>query len=205
MEDGYRRMWGGRYEGREYDPRVPSLSGGSLGPNASSLVEHRAKLNRSIGRGISETLVFASGNLRRFVPLAWVAKYGESRPELNLERDEKGIADRYRRALRLATEANRREPESYAILNTLGVALYRCGRYHEARDTLTKSAEMSQGSAADLAFLAMSQHQLGQKAAARATLTRLPEGISVSADPESQGFLREAQELLGAKASPAQK
>jgi hypothetical protein len=88
----------------------------------------------------------------------------------------------------------------------LGVALYRCGCYREAQDTLTKSAEMNHGAAADLAFLAMTQHRLGRKEAAHATLTRLREGISAAPpNSESQAFLREAEELLGAEAPRLEK
>jgi hypothetical protein len=52
---------------------------------------------------------------------------------------------------------------------------------------------------ADLAFLAIAQHRLGQQEQAQATLRRLREALQQprwANDGESQGFLREAEELL---------
>src|SRR5262249_38705473 len=57
-------------------------------------------------------------------------------------------------------------------LNNLGVAQYRVGRFPEALATLRRSDEMYSKMAkrsrpADLAFLAMTQYQLGKKAGTR--------------------------------------
>jgi hypothetical protein len=55
-----------------------------------------------------------------------------------------------------------------------------------------------------LAFLAMSQHQLGQKEQAQATLARLREVMKQprwAKNAEAQGFLREAEAVL--KTRPA--
>jgi WD40 repeat protein len=186
---------------REAHGRVDGLLARPLLPDEAAEALRRDRTITEAVRRVALNLL--DQHVQGAIGPEWSSRLNEAAWEIVRRRDEP--EERYRRALCLATEANRREPERYAFLNTLGVALYRCGRYPEARDRLTKSAEMNHGSAQDLAFLAMSQHQLGQKAAARATLTRLREGISVSGDPESQGFLREAQELLGAKASPAQK
>jgi hypothetical protein len=89
------------------------------------------------------------------------------------------------------------------ILNTLGVAQYRVGRYDDALATLTKSEKLNatkEGSLpADLAFLAMTQHQLGKKDEAKATLGLLREVMKQprwTQDAESVGFLREAEELI---------
>jgi WD40 repeat protein/serine/threonine protein kinase len=57
----------------------------------------------------------------------------------------------------------------------------------------------------DLAFLAMAQHQLGQKEQARATLARLrqaPKRPQGAKNAEAQGFLREAAALIEAKTQP---
>jgi hypothetical protein len=57
----------------------------------------------------------------------------------------------------------------------------------------------------DLAFLAMSQHQLGQSEQARATLARLQEALkkpSWAKDAEAQGFLREAEALIDGMSPP---
>ena len=53
---------------------------------------------------------------------------------------------------------------------------------------------------ADLAFLAMTQHQLGQPAPARATLARLRETLQQDPrwanDADAHAFLREAEALI---------
>ena len=61
---------------------------------------------------------------------------------------------------------------------------------------------------ADLAFLAMTHHQLGHAKEAQAELQRLRERMKdpLSAqDPEAQGFLREAEELLAKPMPPGSK
>jgi WD40 repeat protein len=115
----------------------------------------------------------------------------------------------YERALRQAEAvcllAAPSDPDYPTFLNTLGVAHYRVGDYQKAVDTLVRSAKSSKGpSAADLAFLAMAQHQLGQKDQARATLERLRELIKKprwAKHPPAQDRLREAEEAL--KTNPA--
>jgi WD40 repeat protein/tetratricopeptide (TPR) repeat protein len=69
------------------------------------------------------------------------------------------------RALRLARQAVEQEPDTARHLNTLGVALYRNGRYQEARGVLEKSLEGSKGAwdGFDLFFLAMSHARLGER------------------------------------------
>jgi WD40 repeat protein len=110
----------------------------------------------------------------------------------------------YQRALRFAEAACRLAPNHGFYLNTLGVAQYRCGLYREALDTLRRSDELNAKSSgrslpADLAFLAMAAHQLGQTDEAKAYLERLR---AVMKDPkatpgdEEQGFLQEAEALL---------
>jgi len=77
---------------------------------------------------------------------------------------------------------------------------YRVGDYEAALETLRRSGESNSretegGQAADVAFLEMTLHQLGQEAESRKQLVRL-RGIG-SDDPKSQAFLREAEELIG--------
>jgi serine/threonine protein kinase/WD40 repeat protein/Tfp pilus assembly protein PilF len=57
------------------------------------------------------------------------------------------------------------EPGNALYVNTLGVTLYRLGRYAEAREILEKNAEkqVKEFAAFDLFFLAMCHHQLGDK------------------------------------------
>jgi Flp pilus assembly protein TadD len=114
--------------------------------------------------------------------------------------------DDYARALRQAEATVPLAPGEGGVLNTLGVAQYRLGRYADALATLTKSEKLNATGGgshpADLAFLAMTQHQLGKKEEARATLARLREAFKQpqwKGDYESVGFLREAEELLQAK------
>src|SRR5262249_23555897 len=77
------------------------------------------------------------------------------------------------RALRLAQQAVEQE-KSALHLNTLGVALYRNGRYREAKVALQKSLELSKGETAafDLYFLAMCHARLGEREEARRCFDR---------------------------------
>ena len=77
------------------------------------------------------------------------------------------------RALALAERAAELDPQNLVIRNTLGVAYYRAGRYREAADTLRANlaGQKEKFLASDLYFLAMSHHQLGETALARAYYT----------------------------------
>jgi hypothetical protein len=93
-------------------------------------------------------------------------------------------------------------------LNTLGVAQYRVGRYADALATLTKSEKRKatkEGTTPDdLAFLAMTRHQLGQKDEAKAALARLREIMKQphwAQNAEAVSFLQEAEELIEGKAA----
>jgi dipeptidyl aminopeptidase/acylaminoacyl peptidase len=115
--------------------------------------------------------------------------------------------ERYRRALAWARESVRQSPKYYPFQNRLGMALYRTGEYAEAAEVLRRSYQLlvdisptgttSRG-ALDLVFLAMTQHQLGQKDDARATL-------ALARDPKinpiwvSPHFWREAEALIEGK------
>jgi Flp pilus assembly protein TadD len=110
----------------------------------------------------------------------------------------------YRRALLQAEEACRLTPGDGALLNTLGVAQYRCGRYEAAAATLMKADQLNavtyKGSIpGDLAFLAMAQHQLGQKDRARESLERLRksmQGETWANNEEAKALALEADTLL---------
>jgi WD40 repeat protein len=123
-------------------------------------------------------------------------------------------ADEYARALGAAQAVCRLRPDYGPYLNTLGVAYCRTGQWQLAMETLTRAERLNAKAfgaslPADLAFLAMACHRLGQRDKARAQLARLREAAKEAQwakDEESQGFLREAEEALaempGDKAKP---
>ena len=110
------------------------------------------------------------------------------------------------RAFAHAQAAVRLEPGSALYLNTLGVALYRLGRYAEARAIFEKNAEkqVKEFAAFDLFFLAMCHHQLGDGKRARTEYERavrsFQEHRNELSDPtgikELTAFRAEAEALL---------
>jgi Flp pilus assembly protein TadD len=119
----------------------------------------------------------------------------------------------YRKALRYSEEACRLEPKNGNLLNTLGVAYYRAGNYDKALNTFVRSDAINEtqhwrAHLANLAFLAMTHQQLGHAKEAQAELQRLRERMKDprwAQNPESQGFLREAEELLAKPKPPSRK
>jgi tetratricopeptide (TPR) repeat protein len=124
----------------------------------------------------------------RYAQAAWdLAR----RPYLN--------APLYRFALGQAQTACRLAPDQGEYATTLGAAQYRCRLYEEAVKTLTRADRLNRGSIADLAFLAMTQHQLGQTGVARHTLERLrarKRDQAETTDREVEDLLREAESLF---------
>jgi WD40 repeat protein/serine/threonine protein kinase/ribosomal protein S27E len=110
-------------------------------------------------------------------------------------------------ALAQMNAACERAPDNIEYRIALGVAHYRLGKfqkdqYQNALATLTKC---DQKQPTTLAFVAMTQHQLGQKDQARTTLARLRETMKapqLASNAEAAAFLREAAELIDGK--PAQ-
>jgi tetratricopeptide (TPR) repeat protein len=117
----------------------------------------------------------------------------------------------YRRALRIAEAACRLGPKNGAILNTLGVAQYRVGRYREAVVTLKRSdllnARTPAGSIpADLAFLALAEYRLGRTEQARDALRRLHAAMARpqwANDAQNQEMLHEADTMELDRVFPA--
>jgi len=111
----------------------------------------------------------------------------------------------YPLALRQAKAACRQEPDNGLFLNALGAAQYRTSQYAAALKTLTESdklnaARFRHSLPADLAFLAMTQFQLGQKAEAAATLGRLRDLMKkLPLDREAEELLKEAESVADAK------
>jgi hypothetical protein len=121
-------------------------------------------------------------------------------------------------------------PDQSKYLTTLGVAQYRVGQYAQARATLTQADLQHQAAlarlvlmarqlpqalvtlwqaqplretvSANLAFLAMTHHQLGHEESARAALARLREITEKpewAKDQEVHSLLREAETLVSSK------
>jgi WD40 repeat protein len=109
----------------------------------------------------------------------------------------------YSRALRQAEAVCRERADVGIYLNTLGVAQYRTGQYESARATLTRSSKLNADAGnlhpGDLAFLAMSHHQLGntdESSRLLIQLRQLMEQERWKKDAESQRFLREAEDRI---------
>jgi hypothetical protein len=107
----------------------------------------------------------------------------------------------YLLALRRAESVCRYAPENGLYLNTLGVAQYRAGLYRDTVATLTRSNTLNGGRApADLAFLAMAHHRLGQTLAAHQALAQLRAAMKTPSEipnpTQDAAFLREAEVLI---------
>jgi hypothetical protein len=144
-------------------------------------------------------------------------------------------AFQYDFAHRQAETACRLAPQRGLHLTTLGMAQYRTGQYTDARTTLAQADVLYPASAAgqtssaqllphglitlwqaqplckavavNLAFLAMTQYQLGDKERAQAAIARLRkivEQFEWIKDEEVQNFLGEVETLLGSR-SPVPK
>jgi WD40 repeat protein len=109
------------------------------------------------------------------------------------------------RALSLARRAVELDPTQGYYLNTLGVALYRAGRYAEAIAALKKSLAANRGQIAafDLFFLAMAHHRLAHRAEARDCFDRAVRWLSEQTNLPDQdtkelaNFRAEAEAVLG--------
>jgi tetratricopeptide (TPR) repeat protein len=103
----------------------------------------------------------------------------------------------YRLALRQAQTAVRLAPKQGPHHTALGMAQYRLGRYEDARTTLERAAKFNGGGTpADLAFLALTQQQLGLTEQARTTRARLRQAMKKPQwreDEEAQALWREAE------------
>jgi WD40 repeat protein/Flp pilus assembly protein TadD len=113
-------------------------------------------------------------------------------------------------AARLAAFAVALSPGEQASLNTLGVALYRAGRFAQAIETLGKSLKAGKGrfDGFDLLFLAMAHHRLGHGALARACYDQAVDwlgrqkSLSEQDAKELAGFRAEATSVLAGPPGP---
>jgi WD40 repeat protein len=108
------------------------------------------------------------------------------------------------RALKLSEQAVRDAPDEPVYLNTLGVALYRNGKYKQALATLEKSLAAGRGEsdAFDLFFLAMCHAKLGDAAKAKECFDRAvawqsrQKNLEQRDVAELQAFRTEAEQAL---------
>ena len=112
-----------------------------------------------------------------------------------------GSVGDYQSALEKAEAASGLEPENAAYMTTLGIALYRLGRYREALDTLVRAERLNeQGNkdlrVHDLLFMAMCHGKLGNQGQAH-NLLREARALLTGRTDEERSFLREAEKLLG--------
>jgi serine/threonine protein kinase/outer membrane protein assembly factor BamB len=110
----------------------------------------------------------------------------------------------YEQARRLAEAALRWRPSDPAILNTLGVAQYRCALYDEALVTLARSSDAYTRSGrpinpGNLLFVAACHAHLGRLAAAQEAWESARKMLATpqwSSDPEVHTFVKELQLLI---------
>ncbi|MEX2140636.1 MAG: tetratricopeptide repeat protein [Pirellulales bacterium] len=110
-------------------------------------------------------------------------------------------------AVELAKTAVRVAPDNGSLLNTLGVAQYRAGRYRDAIESLTKSLQKQPKSAYDGYFLAMAHWQLSEKPKAREWLEKSLRWTAEN-DPKNKELLRfrrEAEALISQSEDAAAK
>jgi hypothetical protein len=107
-------------------------------------------------------------------------------------------------ALAQMKAACERAPNNTHYRIALGIAQHRLGKFQKERylEALATLTSCDQTQPATLAFLAMTEHQIGQMDQARSTLTRLREtmkGPEWASNQEAEAFLREAIELIEGK------
>jgi WD40 repeat protein len=112
--------------------------------------------------------------------------------------------EEYQRALKWAEEGARLVPDEGFIVQNVGCALYRVGRYKEAAAMCQRTYEFNRRTGTgetqyDLLFLAMAEYKLGRHEEARATFKRVP-----VLDLWHNAW-REAKELIEGKANEPKK
>jgi len=96
------------------------------------------------------------------------------------------------------------QPRNGAFLSALTLAQYRIGEYRAALDTLAMSEQFIPGTPVSLAFQTMARHHIGDHEGSMILLGRLQQVMQMlpwHQDVEAGGFLREAQNLMLAKAA----
>jgi uncharacterized protein HemY len=105
-------------------------------------------------------------------------------------------------AVTLARQCTHLAPDYRNCWNTLGVALYRSGKWRDSLKALAMSMELpGGGDAYDLFFAAMAYWQLGEKGKARQGYSEATAWMDEHKpeDEELKRFRAEAEEVLGIK------
>ncbi len=139
--------------------------------------------------------------------LRFVERYPENIPYLHwcsrLAVARRGLAPvQYREALRQAEAVCRADPSDATYWTTFGMAEYRQGRFTEALSALTCAARLGRSpiEPVNLAFRAMALFRLGRAKESRDRLRELHERLKRpdrAQDAETDGWLREAEDLIG--------
>jgi len=108
-----------------------------------------------------------------------------------------------RRAVDLASKAVSLDPHRAGALNTLGIALYRSGKWEEAIQWLNRSTKAGGGSGFDWFFLAMAHERLGHDEEAHTCYRNAVAWMDQHAprDAELRRFQRETEELIAGKSA----
>jgi eukaryotic-like serine/threonine-protein kinase len=180
----------GRYqEALEACDRALQIDSGRVGA-----LNEKGRVLNALGRDkdalalYERALELAPGDAGLHNALAW----------LRATSDVEGIHD-VDEAVTHALESVRLDPSGNHH-NTLGVALYRAGRFKESVDALSKSTELRLGGDAfDFLFLAMAHGRLGEKERAREWYDRGVAWTEKSRpdDEELRRFREEASEIVG--------
>jgi serine/threonine protein kinase/WD40 repeat protein len=149
-------------------------------------------------RDLEKTVDLAPDSASACNMLAWICVTG---PE-KLRDPSRGVT--------LAQHAVKLEPRDWTYMNTLGIAYYRAGRFHDAVRSLEACASGRSGEsdAFDLYFLALSHHQLGETGKARAAWSQASawheqnrKALTSREAEELQGFRTEAEKVFGETAA----
>jgi WD40 repeat protein/serine/threonine protein kinase len=108
------------------------------------------------------------------------------------------------RAVRWSEIASSKRPDDGFLLNTLGIAQFRAGRFEKAAASLARSDQLNRGHPADVAFLAMAHRRLGHEPEAQAALDRLHALMQQpkwAVDTDCQAFAKEVETLFAGDAA----
>jgi len=109
-------------------------------------------------------------------------------------------AQTYARAAELGEWYDRHERPSRVADIVYGTALYRLGRYEEARHRLEAAEVITGGDATGLAFLAMSRHALGDREGANVATAAFKAMIArehLDDDPDMRMLIQQVNGVLG--------